>query len=100
MVRRRINPSINSRTSRAITRVLIKLGVVERGDCMMVKRCYPGRHQLAAGAWRVVFLHPDGRDFGGSCFTCRDILGSKKLSTYYDRHGDWHVFVEDYEVRD
>ncbi len=93
--RRRIVPSTKSRTSRAITKILIGLEVLQQGEKAMVKRSYAGRNQLSSGAWVTIFLRPDGRDFGGSHFTAAEIIKAKKLSTYYDRCGDWHVFVEE-----
>ena len=89
-----IKISVDSRTSKAITKVLIRLGILEEGKHIKVKRCYPGRHQLDAGAWRVVFLTSDGREWGGSVFTCRDILQAERLSFYQTPWGDYEVFVE------
>lgn len=79
MKRRR--PSVDSKTSIAVTKAMVRIGALKPGQQVMVERLYPGRHQLARGAWITMILWPDGRDFAGSYFAAKEIAAAKKLVT-------------------
>lgn len=91
---KRRTPSVNSRSSVAVTKALVRIGELKEGQQVMVQRLYPGRHQLARGAWITIVLWPDGRDFAGSYYTAKEIVAARKLSAARNRY-DLEIWVDD-----
>lgn len=95
-------PSTKSRTSRAITGVLVDLGLLAPGESARVVRLHPGRNQRSEGAWSWVAekrANARWREICGSQWVAGTIIAAHRapgrlVSFFRDDFGDVHLFPE------
>lgn len=100
--RKRTEDPFSTATAKAMTAVLIDLGLLDEDERVRIRRVYAGRHQRSEGAWSWWAEDQDGNEVCGSQFTAREIIRAHKSKgrcvSIYESVGTNSLFPETGEI--
>lgn len=83
----------STRSAQRLTRLLLRLELLDPGERVRIRRQYPGWWQRAAGAW-LWTAETGSREICGSCYTVKEVLAAQaQVTVHRDYWGSASLFL-------